>query len=204
MEIEAIILQLMAQKHLYYKSNSLSEMIFRCNCYPWHKLFEFGLSLTVCSYHVTYTFQSESTLYSSLNVYELSGCGFESTCRHLNFGLSPSKILKICFICSIEIPLNTMKNPFDFILKALFVLKTFKFLSWLFGCCCTYKYNIITFVQLPIFFPVLFYCSLVGMRVNLGASFVLILSYVSDRRELSLSEHKGPYFLLFYFHNFIF
>ena len=117
----------MTQKHLYYKSNSLSEMIFRCNCYPWHKLFEFGLSLTVCSYHVTYTFQSESTLYSSLNVYELSGCGFESTCRHLNFGLSPSKILKICFICSIEIPLNTMKNPFDFILKALFVLKIFKF-----------------------------------------------------------------------------
>ena len=85
---------------------------------------------TVCSYHVTYAFQSESTLYSSLNVkellarnrreiwslsdcnwtrthnhlvhkrtlnhlaklveffswvfvYELSGCGFESSCSHL-------------------------------------------------------------------------------------------------------------------------
>ena len=46
------------------------------------------------------------------------------------------------------------------------------------------------FVQLPISFPVLFYYSLVGMRVNLGASFVLILGYVSDRKELSLSEHK--------------
>ena len=46
------------------------------------------------------------------------------------------------------------------------------------------------FLQLPISFPVLFYYSLVGMHVNLGASFVLILGYVSDRRELSLSEYK--------------
>ena len=79
--------------------------------------------MTVCSCHVTYTFQSESTLYSCLNVkellaqsrrkiwslsdwnwtrthnhlihkrtlnygwefvYELSGCGFESSCMTLN------------------------------------------------------------------------------------------------------------------------
>ena len=80
--------------------------------------------LTVCSYHVTYAFQSESTLCSCLNVkellarsrseiwslsdcnwarthnhlvhkqtlnhlvklfvYELSGCGFKSSCSHLN------------------------------------------------------------------------------------------------------------------------
>ena len=46
------------------------------------------------------------------------------------------------------------------------------------------------FVQLPISFPVLLCYSLVDMRANIGASFVLILSYVSDRRELSLSEHK--------------
>ena len=39
-------------------------------------------------------------------------------------------------------------------------------------------------------FPVLIYYSLVGMHVNLGASSVLILSYLSDRRKLSLSEHK--------------
>ena len=55
------------------------------------------MHLTVCSYHVTYAFQSESTLYSCLNVkellawsrqlfvYELSGCGFKSCCSHLNF-----------------------------------------------------------------------------------------------------------------------
>ena len=45
--------------------------------------------LTVCSCHVTYAFQSESTISSGLNgwvfVYELSGCGFESRCSHLEF-----------------------------------------------------------------------------------------------------------------------
>ena len=32
-----------------------------------------------------------------------------------------------------ESPLKVMKNAFNFTLKALFVLKIFKFLSWLFG-----------------------------------------------------------------------
>ena len=49
----------------------------------------------------------------------------------LEVGLSPSK--KISVIYFIESPLKTMKNAFDFILKALFVLKIFNFLSWLFG-----------------------------------------------------------------------
>ena len=49
----------------------------------------------------------------------------------LKVGLSPSK--KNCVICFIESPLKKMKNAFYFILKALFVLKIFKFLSWLFG-----------------------------------------------------------------------
>ena len=44
-------------------------------------------------------------------------------------GFSPS----IFFICFNETPLKIMKNAFYFILKALFVLKVFKFLSWLFG-----------------------------------------------------------------------
>ena len=44
--------------------------------------------LTVCSYHVTYAFQSESTLYSCLNVKELlvrsrHEIQFESSCSHL-------------------------------------------------------------------------------------------------------------------------
>ena len=41
--------------------------------------------------------------------------------------LPPSK--KICVICLIESPLKMLKNAFYFILKALFVLKIFKFLS---------------------------------------------------------------------------
>ena len=36
-------------------------------------------------------------------------------------------------ICVIESPLKIMKNAFYFILKALFILKIFKFLSWLVG-----------------------------------------------------------------------
>ena len=50
----------------------------------------------------------------------------------LKIGRLPSK-KKICVICLIESPLKMMKNAFYFILKALFVLKLFKFLLRLFG-----------------------------------------------------------------------
>ena len=46
-------------------------------------------------------------------------------------GLSPSK--KGYVICLIKSPLKMMKNAFYFILKALFVLMIFNFLSWFFG-----------------------------------------------------------------------
>ena len=49
----------------------------------------------------------------------------------LKIRLSP--ITKKCFIGFNEISLKMIKNAFYFILKALFVLKVFKFLSWLFG-----------------------------------------------------------------------
>ena len=49
----------------------------------------------------------------------------------IKVGLSPSK--KICVIGLIGSPSKKMTNPFYFILKALFVLKVFKFLSRLFG-----------------------------------------------------------------------
>ena len=42
-----------------------------------------SVQLTVCFYHVTYLFQSESTVCGWVFVYELSGCGFESICSHL-------------------------------------------------------------------------------------------------------------------------
>ena len=49
----------------------------------------------------------------------------------LQVGLSPIK--KNCFICFNESPLKMVKNIFYFILRALFDLKMFKLLSWLFG-----------------------------------------------------------------------
>ena len=49
----------------------------------------------------------------------------------IKVGLSSSK--KICVIYLIESPLKMMKNVFYFILKALFILKIFKFLSRLFS-----------------------------------------------------------------------
>ena len=41
---------------------------------------------------------------------------------------------KIFVVCFIESLLKMITNIFYFILKALFVLKIFKFLPWLFGC----------------------------------------------------------------------
>ena len=49
----------------------------------------------------------------------------------IKVGLSRSK--KVFFIYFHDSPLKMIKNAFYFILKALFVLKIFKFLSWHFG-----------------------------------------------------------------------
>ena len=46
---------------------------------------------------------------------------------------SDSHLPKKNFICFNDTPSKMMKNAFYFILKALFVLKIFKYLSWLFG-----------------------------------------------------------------------
>ena len=43
----------------------------RKSCSDCLKLTSYNLQITVCHYHVTYEFQSESTLYSCLNVKEL-------------------------------------------------------------------------------------------------------------------------------------
>ena len=51
-------------------------------------------------------------------------------CKSLKFD---SHFLKNCFICFNESPLKIMKSAFYFILKALLILKMFKFLCWLFG-----------------------------------------------------------------------
>ena len=52
--------------------------------------------MTVCYYHITYTFQSESTLHSCLNVKEFlaqqdsnpGGCEFETRYCHIKVNLS--------------------------------------------------------------------------------------------------------------------
>ena len=46
---------------------------------------------------------------------------------------SPSTKKKKRFICLNEGTLKMIKNVFNFILKVLFVLKIYKFLTWLFG-----------------------------------------------------------------------
>ena len=53
------------------------------------------------------------------------------TSNQLKVGLLPSK--RNCFIWLDESLLKLMKNAFYSILKALFVLKIFEFLSWPFG-----------------------------------------------------------------------
>ena len=49
----------------------------------------------------------------------------------LKLGLSPSE--KICVVWFVESHVKMMKNVFYFILKAVFDLKIYKILSWLFG-----------------------------------------------------------------------
>ena len=57
--------------------------------------------------------------------------GISFLTKSINVGLSPSEIF--FYICFNDSPSEMMKNAFYFILKALFVLKIFKFLSWHFG-----------------------------------------------------------------------
>ena len=63
----------------------------------------------------------------SLESYAFFGKWFQ---KKLKVGLSPSKKKIICFNDSRS---KMKKNAFYFILKALFVLKIFGFLSWLSG-----------------------------------------------------------------------
>ena len=80
-------------------------------------------NLTLKTYH--------KATYTELLLNFKSFTSFSYKISLIKVGLSPFK--KICVIFLIERPLNVMKNAFYFILKALFVLKTFKFLSQIFG-----------------------------------------------------------------------
>ena len=57
------------------------------------------------------------------------------------------------------------------------------------------------FAQLPISLQVFLCFSLVDMCANLDAFFILILSYILDRRKLLLSKHKSEN--LFFLHLFM-
>ena len=69
--------------------------------------------------------------YGKANNKYMKGYDKNKKSLYLKVGLSPSK--KINVTCFIEGPLKMKKNSFYFILKALFVLKIFKFLSRRFG-----------------------------------------------------------------------
>ena len=75
------------------------------------------------------SYMSWSTMFVSLK----QRCVGFSIFNSVSFLLkSDSPLPKKFFICFYGSPLK-MKNAFYFILKALFVLRIFKFLSWLFG-----------------------------------------------------------------------
>ena len=76
-------------------------------------------SLTVCSYHVTYTFQSESTLYICLNVKELLARTMKSLIIYYPFNMFPKKY----FICTFAI------FPYQYICICYVSSKKWQFLS---------------------------------------------------------------------------
>ena len=84
--------------------------------------------VTTGTYNVQSVISNCASVGDLIAAIEGLGCGSGA---FLKVGLSPSK--KNCVICLIENPLKMMKNAFYFILKALFVLRIFKFLSQLFG-----------------------------------------------------------------------
>ena len=61
---------------------------------------------------------------------KLQQCEIKKFSRSLK---SDSHLKNFLFISFNESPLKMMKNAFYFVLKALFILKIFKFLSWHFG-----------------------------------------------------------------------
>ena len=90
----------------------------------YHNLWHFDCAIVWKSHAMCVSFQYFR------NIYNISGKSKKPKSK-LKVGLSPSK--KNCVICLLESPLKIAKNAFYFILEALFVLKIFKLLSWLFG-----------------------------------------------------------------------
>ena len=83
------------------------------------------LHLRILQWWITYVSTLKSEIVMTITVYKHK-CNWEFKLKTLTFH-------KNRVICFIEIPLKMIKNAFYFILKALFVLKIFNFLLWLFG-----------------------------------------------------------------------
>ena len=77
------------------------------------------LPMKIVMYHQHVIVHQKSGTYVDIHIF------IRTFTVHLKVGLSPFK--KNCFICFNENLLQMMKNAFDFILKALFVHKIFKF-----------------------------------------------------------------------------
>ena len=81
--------------------------------------------LTVFSYHVTYAFQSESLSV----VYELSGCGIESSCSHLNSDFAPAsskEFLNIQATIECEFILKCIHDMIRTVKKDITIINAFK------------------------------------------------------------------------------
>ena len=107
----------------------------------YNKCFSFNIS----KFYSEHLMATDSKLCNNLRIvfFQVApNCCFRNTFKKYFFWFylcsffilkSDSYFLKNCVICFTESPLKIMKNVFYFILKALFVLKIIKFLSWLFG-----------------------------------------------------------------------
>ena len=84
--------------------------------------------------YICHCFLSLSKSTSVSKRYSTKGLRFHPcTANSIDYLKSDSHLPKKCVICLIENPLGMMKIAFYFIVKVLFVLKIFKFLSRLFG-----------------------------------------------------------------------
>ena len=151
------------------------------------------LNLTVCSsYHVMYAFQSESTLYSCVNVkellarntsqliYRLSGCGFESRCSHLNIRY------RACFEQGVFDIQSAMECGFTLKCVPDMIKKTYRQMH------CTNKYS----QHSPIIWPVWLNGWVFVYELS-GCGFVSPCSRLSFRYhacfEKGVSWHSGNY-----------
>ena len=98
-----------------------------------HKKFLYFTHTYFCKNLFLQKYKKIFCLISLLFGYQWNTSISSSLATFLKVGIRKKSFRKICGICVIESPLKMMKNVFYFIVKALFVLKIFKFFSRHFG-----------------------------------------------------------------------